>query len=292
MMENDAWTVVSLVIKIVVYGASLVAAGTGIFRVVFATEAAALGGLVRRTIAFAAILDAVATVLQMGAQAGMLAGGGPEGMIDGEMLGLLAETPTGDAYFTRVAGLALLLLSLVLPGLLRTIVSALGALAVCLSFSLSGHATDASPYPLEVLVTLHLIGIAFWVGAFLPLGAAASGYLSLAKTAQLAEKFGRLAAWTVGALVLAGLLVAWELLVTPMALVTSPYGRLLAAKLLLVTLLLGLAAINKLRLTPEMRKGNHAAAKSLVKSIKAEAGLVLLILIVTAGLTTAVNLPT
>lgn len=292
MMEIDAWTVVSLVIKIVVYGASLIAAGTGIFHLVFAAEAIALNRLVRCTIAFAAMLGAAATVLQMGAQAGMLAGGGPEGMIDGEMLGLLAETPAGDAYFARLAGLTLLLLSLALPGLLRAILGALGAVTVCVSFSLSGHATEASPYPIEALVTLHLLGIAFWVGVFLPLGAAASGQLSLAQTARLAERFGRLAAWVVGALALAGLFVAWELLGTATALVTTPYGRMLAAKLLLVALLLGLAAMNKLKLTPAMRSGSDAAATSLTKSIKAEAGLVLLILIVTAGLTTTVTLPT
>ncbi len=290
-MELDGWAAASVIIKIAVYAGAFVAAGTGLFRAVFAAQAVPLGQLVSRTLVIAAVCGSIATLVQMGTQAGMLAGGGLSGMIDGEMLDLIRQTPAGDAYFARLAGLGLLVLSAALTGHFATAASGFGALAVCASFCLSGHTSEGSPYPLQALLTVHLLGISYWVGALMPLRAAAAGGLPLAETAELAERFGRLAAWIVGALVVAGVLVAWALLGTPLALVTSAYGRLLGLKLLVVGALLALAAGNKLRLTPAMRRGDVAAGKKLVRSINFEMALVLVILGATAALTTVMSLP-
>ncbi len=282
MMELDGWAVASVIIKVMVYSGSLVAAGTGLFRALFAAEAKVLRPLVSRTVAIAAILGGLATLIQLGTQAGMLAGAGLAGMVDGEMLALIGQTAAGDAYFVRLGGFLLLLLSLALPGRVAAAAGALGALVVCTSFSLSGHTNEGSPYPLQALLVLHLMGIAFWVGVFVPLGSAASGALPLADTAALADKFGRLAAWVVAILALAGVLVAWALLGTPVALLTSSYGRLLGVKLLLVTALLGLAAINKLQLAPAIGRGDMSSARRLGQSIHAEAGLVLFAIVFVA----------
>lgn len=291
MMELDGWAAMAVIIKIVVYASTLVAAGTGLFRTLFATETNALRRVVPRTLVISTVCAAAATLFQMATQAGMLADAGPAGMFDGEMHDLIWQTAAGDACFTRLSGLALLLLSLVLPGHVASAAGVLGAAAVCVSFGLSGHTSEDSPYPLRALLVVHLMGISFWVGALLPLKSAAAGHLPLADAAALAEKFGRLAAWMVGALVLAGLLIGWAILGSPLALVTSSYGQVLAVKLVLVAALLGLAALNKLRLAPSMRLGDGGAANGLVRSINAEVAFFLTILGATSVLTTVMNLP-
>jgi putative copper resistance protein D len=60
---------------------------------------------------------------------------------------------------------------------------------------------------------------------------------------------------------------------------------MLFAKLTLVGLLLALAALNKLRLSPRLAAGDLAAAQALRRSIAAEAWLAALIVAVTAVMT-------
>jgi putative copper resistance protein D len=64
---------------------------------------------------------------------------------------------------------------------------------------------------------------------------------------------------------------------------TTPYGQLLSAKLVLVLALLGLGALNKFRLVPALEA---AGAGKLSKSIAGERALVVLILVLTACMTT------
>jgi copper transport protein len=80
--------------------------------------------------------------------------------------------------------------------------------------------------------------------------------------------------------------MAWFQVRHPEALVTTDYGRLLLLKLGLVAGLLGLAALNRFRLTPALVRGDTGAAGRLGSSILAETGLVVAILLATAALGT------
>lgn len=71
----------------------------------------------------------------------------------------------------------------------------------------------------------------------------------------------------------------------------SPYGQFVLVKLLLVALLLALAAVNKLRLTPLLVAGDQSAIGRLRRSIRAEMTFAALILLVTAAFTTVVGPP-
>ncbi|EYD77510.1 putative Copper export protein [Rubellimicrobium mesophilum DSM 19309] len=64
------------------------------------------------------------------------------------------------------------------------------------------------------------------------------------------------------------------------------YGRVLLVKLALVAGLVGQAALNRLRLTPALRRGDPDAPRRLGWSIVGEVGLVIGILIATATLGT------
>jgi len=89
----------------------------------------------------------------------------------------------------------------------------------------------------------------------------------------------------VAALAAAGIALLVLIAGSPLAALETGWGRLLALKLLAVAGLLGLAALNKLRLTPALAAGRSGAAEALRGSIAAEAALALAVLVLTAAMT-------
>lgn len=138
-----------------------------------------------------------------------------------------------------------------------------------------------------MLVTLHLLGLAFWVGIFAPLHRLAGREPRAA--GALAAEFSTWAVRIVPALAAAGIALFVILTGDPIAALGTPYGQILAVKLALFALLLGLAALNKLRLTPALEAGAPGAATHLRRSIRLEALAVLAILATTATLTTVAS---
>ncbi len=69
---------------------------------------------------------------------------------------------------------------------------------------------------------------------------------------------------------------------------TTDYGLMLLVKANLVAMLLCFAALNKLRLVPQFRTGHPQAVDKLRRSITIEIAIVLVILIVTATITTII----
>ena len=141
-----------------------------------------------------------------------------------------------------------------------------------------------------LLLSVHLLGVAFWLGALVPLLIVARDG-DLPRTAAAAARFGAAAIFVVGGLMAAGLGLLWMLLGGVTALWGSAYGRYVMFKLAFVAGLLCLAAFNKLRLTPRLRGGDARAARSLRTSIRLELLLGMLILAATATLTTLTGPP-
>jgi putative copper resistance protein D len=81
------------------------------------------------------------------------------------------------------------------------------------------------------------------------------------------------------------------LLGDPTALWASTYGRCVILKLALVAFILGLAAFNKLRLTPRLLAGDRRAVGELRNTIRFELLLGGVILAVTATFTTMTGPP-
>src|SRR4029077_14399767 len=90
--------------------------------------------------------------------------------------------------------------------------------------------------------------------------------------------------WLVPLIPLAGLGMA-AVLLPDFAALLAPYGLLLGAKLMLFAALMGLAALNKLRLSPALARGEPAALPRLRRSLAAEYVLICAVLSVTAALT-------
>jgi copper transport protein len=159
--------------------------------------------------------------------------------------------------------------------------SALALAGVGLSLASSGHAATAPPQGLtRPVVFLHGVGVAFWIGALLPLLAMARQPAAALKT--VLHRFSRAAVPVVGGLVLTGLVLAIVQLESFRALIETKYGIILSIKLTLVVVLLGLAALNRFRLTPALT-ADPANTKPLLRSIVAECVVVAGILAVVAG---------
>ena len=290
LLDFDRTTAVEILLEAVTSAACLAAAGSAITLLTMTRLDDAGARATGRLATAGAAIAAGASLLRIPVRASFLTGGFLAGAFDPVILGMVVESPLGASLGVRLAGLALISLAAlnrprVRPG--ARLAGSVGAVLVCASFALRGHSLDEPRLVLGALVTLHVTGVAFWVGAFAPLHRLAGADARAA--GALAAEFGAWAVWVVPALAAAGAALFVFLTGDPVAALDTPYGRLLAVKLTLFAPLLGLAALNRYRLTPALRTGDLRAGARLRRSIRFEALAVLAILVTTAALTTVAS---
>ena len=198
------------------------------------------------------------------------------------MIQVAWESPLVDSLLLRGVGL-LLVLVVIRPNRLSLGISTIGCGFVALSFAFQGHTISEPRWLLVALITVHLLGLIFWIGGFVPL-------MWLAKqkdavTGAAARQFGKISIWNVPLLALAGALLLWLLTEGNWNVLWTAYGQLFVLKLLGFLGLLGLAALNKLALTPALLRNDPKAYGRLRLSISVEMFFALLILVITATLT-------
>ena len=280
----DAFGLAAIVTKFALYLGVMTAAGTVLATLVFQLKRT--NGLA----AIFALLGLVATMLAFSLRGANLTGD-ISGMTDPEMLGLLWSTPVGTALLLRLVGLSLLIIGLFMGRVGRWI-SVLGGIVAIWSFDHVGHVSGRDTALLDIALTLHLAAVALWIGVLTPLKRLASSSGTHALAADVGHRFGIVATVTVPVLILLGGYMGYQLVGSFPALVGTGYGQALIIKVLLVGVLLGLAAANKLRFIPALRIGDAAAAGHLSKSIWVEWLVILIVLGTTAVLTTNLTLPT
>lgn len=284
LASADAVTWVSIAVKVLAYATTLSAIGAVLVLACLRPLTEAGRGALRKTAALSAGAAAILTALRLPVQASFLMGGTWEGALDPRILDMVADSPLGTSTALRLSGLALVLM-IFWRARTGQLLALLGALLASVSFALRGHALGEPQIALAVLVTLHILCLAFWLGALPPLARAARSDPP-AQAGALAHAFSHLALWGVGLLVLCGgiTLVLFDA-ATPSAL-STPYGQMFAIKLVLFVGVLTVAAANKLSLTPALLASKPGAAIRLRRSIAAEAALMAGILVSTATLTT------
>ncbi|WP_045476886.1 CopD family protein [Serpentinimonas barnesii] len=293
LAQTDGWTGLRVLVAAGFYASALVAVGGLLFRLVFGgnPEWDRATGL-RTLVPAAAALALVLLLLQWPLQAGFLGGGSWAAAIDPSLLALVFEGAAGQRMLLAGGGLLLLLGAAVAWGRgrgLGTAASLLGAALVLLSFTWVGHSTGEPRLLLASLLLLHLVGLAFWVGALLPLyRISAPPHLSQS-AGRVLQRFGQVAAPVLAALIAAALLLAWRLLEGWAPLLHSAYGQVLLLKLAVLGLLLGLAGLNRWLLVPAFVARKPLASQRLRASIGCEGLLVGLILLLTAVLTTTTS---
>ena len=146
-----------------------------------------------------------------------------------------------------------------------------------------------------MLLVLHLACVAVWLGAFLPLHRlcrlAPNDPAALRELAQTGRRFAQVGSIAVALLLVSGGALAAFLTGSVSAMVTTDYGLALSGKVVLVSGLLGLAALNRFRLVPAVDRGERRAAARLGLSVRLEMLGALAIILVTSLLTTSLALP-
>ena len=283
-MMPDIWGLAAIITKFALYLGVLTATGTVLAALMFRLNqfrgiALTFGGIAL-----------IATLLGFSLRGANLTGDA-SGLMDLEMLGLLWSTPVGTAIALRLFGLGVLIVGLFMArgGI---VLSALGGVVAVWSFGHIGHISDRGRVVLDVALTLHLITVAIWIGILTPLQRLARETATYAEAAKVGHRFGLVASFTVPALIVAGGYMSYTLIGSIPALIQTGYGQALIIKVLLVAILLGLAAANKLRFMPRLKVGDASAARHLTKTISIEWVVVVLVLAVTAVLTSNLTLPT
>jgi copper resistance protein D len=288
-MPLGVWDAASIAVKALTYAATLGAAGAVLFLgYCGGLVASADGRKIRRVVLVLSVLAVFASAAQILVSAGSMSGEAA-GMLDGSLLRMTWQAGAGRADVIRAVGLLIVVCGVLSPRILW--LAFVGAAMAATSFAWLGHARSLDPHLLPiVLLGVHLLAVAFWLGALPPLLIVVrSG--NLPTIAATAARFGVAAVVVVCGLVAAGLGLLWMMLGDITELWRSTYGRYVTVKLCFVVCILCLAAYNKLRLTPRLLAHDAAAARSLRISVRAELLLGVLILVVTATFTTAAGPP-
>lgn len=288
--ELTSWDIWAIASKLIVYVGCFLAIGLTLYCLATPQLKAEVVKRLKRIVVLSALIAIAASLAQIGVQAGRLLDEGLAGILDPEMLELVKDGPLGTSVVLRVLGLIVLIaFALSIP--VAWLFGLLGSVLTAAGFSFVGHGTSEPRLLMGILVTIHLLGISFWIGALLPLRQACSEQFEFRAAGELAHRFGQQASWVVGGLIIAGGILAYNILGSPEAVLTTQYGLTVVAKIAVVALLMALAAANKLRFVPAMRDGDAKAPLQLKKSIGWEMIAVGLILIITAVLTTITPVP-
>ena len=283
MTLPDVWALAAILTKFALYLGVLVSSGTALTSLVFRLKS------YRGVSTSFAILGLCASILSFSLLGANLAGDA-SGLLDGELLSLLWSTAAGTTLSFQMAGIAILTFGLLLgqPG---RWISAFGGLIAIWSFSNIGHIAGYDKLLLKITLTTHLTAIAFWIGVLAPLRSLSLSKQTWPEAADLGQRFGEIAKFIVPLLIAAGIYMSFILVGSLNALINTGYGQALILKLTVVSLLLALAAANKLRFIPGLHKNNPNAAKNLIRSISAEYIVIFAILGITAVMTSSLTLP-
>jgi copper resistance protein D len=228
--------------------------------------------------------------------------GGPLWMV-------LSDTDFGQIWALRLVLMAAFASALLLSGYTRSfhrswrvrVASIVFAAALVGTLAWAGHAaanvgTDLKGSAHFAGDVLHLVAGAAWVGSLVPLamllGIQWAGVESLPTVVKAATvRFSTLGMLSVGTILVSGLNNTWVLARSIHALTSTDYGQLLLLKVMLFLMMLGIATVNRFRLTPRLVDDKNvytvaAAAHQLRRNALIEACLGGLILIIVAALGT------
>ena len=248
-----------------------------------------------------ASLGAVATLAWLMAQAGQLGDTAADAFAPGKVLDVATGTGFGRVALVRGVLFAVgALTAAALSGRARRVASALIGLAASASFAWTGHGNIDEGWAGLVHLAAdvaHLLAATVWIGALFALSGLLVGLARRAAptdagaAAAALNSFSRIGVAVVAVIVASGLVNGW-FLVGPgglASLLTTIYGQLLVAKLLLFLLMLALAAANRYRHTPSLEAGPAGEAdalRSATRSVAVETGAAVAVLTLVAWLGT------
>jgi putative copper resistance protein D len=289
-LELSGWDAAVVCAKAVTYAATLGAAGAIFFltyngSLLNEQQRSRIRRLIGIGLATAALASCARIPLSTASMSGDLAG-----MFDVDFARMILGAGEGRATAMRIAGLTLGAFVVSSRPAFRTL-ALVGAAMASISFAFVGHIRGLLPnWVPTVVLCMHLLCVAFWLGALAPLLIAAREGAG-SQVAALALRFGNIAVGVVLLLLSAGASLLWILIGDGAGFWSSGYGSMMVIKLLFVAVVLGLAAVNKLRLTPGLLSGHAKAIVQFRRTLRAEMLFAALILLTTATLTTLAGPP-
>ncbi|PYM15449.1 MAG: hypothetical protein DMD81_14955 [Candidatus Rokuibacteriota bacterium] len=208
----------------------------------------------------AAIVLLLATAGELVGRAQTMSGGGLAAAIGAAPL-VLMRTHFGTIWMLRAVALVLVLF-LSWSGSRGARVSSLClASGVALTTALIGHAADWGDLTVSVAVDwVHVMAAAAWTGGLPGLAIVAlrerHAWLP-ALLATVVRRFSRLAGLCLFAVVLSGLYNAWVQIRSLPAVWTTPYGRVLLAKIAVFLVLAAIGAVNRHAIVPYLGSGRR-----------------------------------
>ncbi len=190
-------------------------------------------------------------------------------------IAVLAATPLGAVMEWRLTALAAVVLAMVLPlWATRSAVAALAGAAALATMAWTGHAGaseggNGTLYRFADVV--HLLAAGTWLGALAGFTVQAFGRDAARQTHALAA-FARTGSVIVALLLLTGIVNTLAITGWPLPL-GSRWTLLLALKLTLFSAMLGLAAVNRWKITPALARGDAAGPLHLKRSLVLEMAL-------------------
>ena len=236
-----------------------------------------------------ALISALALLL---CQAAAMAGS-PAAADVATVSAVLLETRFGRVWRWHLLLAAILVLACLGRQLLRPVVLLL-SLGLLASLGWVGHAAmDDGPARIahELNQTGHLLAAGLWLGGLVPLAwiirqtrrQPGNFAISLARDALC--NFSHMGYVAVALIALTGAINTLFLVGSLDAMVGTPYGRLLAFKILLFLAMVVVALINRFRLAPRI-SGDPGALRALARTVALEQGLALAVLAVVSVLGT------
>ena len=286
----EIWAILAPLVKVLLYVLSFLAVGTGLFILHFRSflsqpTLAYCCKLVRKS----SLIGSIIAPLLLLMTAGNI-GGDLQSAFDPLMINIALSSKAGQSVLVLFFGFLFVLLWISLFQNQRPIPGILGFALILSSFSLYGHST-INGFSSQLLIVLHLGAISFWVGSFLPLRYSTQGKIEEENLFQIAHQFGVYAVYYIGVLLITGLTLGTILVGGIEQLVTYDYGKAFLFKLFFTATLLGIGALNKFRLVPQLKNNNLSHAIKLRKSINVEISILFIILVISSLLTTSIELP-
>ncbi len=208
------------------------------------------------------------------------------GIFDSGRQALLLHSDAGTTTSIRVLGLMIIAASISHGTRPARGVALIGAALVALSFAFMGHTAAADDrWLLAPLLIIHLVIVAFWFGALLPLHVTCRRETHQVSS-SIVKQFSTLATWSVPIIAVAGIVMA-VLLLPSVSSITTPYGLSLTAKLAGFLLLMVAAGLNKYRFAPGIGRGEPGTLTALQVSMFLEWVVIACIIVVTTIMTAA-----
>jgi len=211
------------------------------------------------------------------------------GIIDINMVNLSIDTLALKASLLLFIGFILIYFLPINFKKIFFIGNTLAIFIILFSFIVIGHSTKGGILT-QSLVTIHLIGLSYWIGSLLPLKKMCN-IADFKELKTITHSFGNYAVFYILALLIAGSIFSFILISDISNLFNTIYGNVLMIKILFAVLLISFGALNKLFLVPRLDINNATTIIKLKRSINVEMIIVLIIFFLTSLLTTSLTLP-